>query len=97
MSNGIEAPLGLNWKLAISLFIAWMIAFLCLIKGVQSLGKVSYITAIFPYIMLFALIVRGVTLPGSMKGIIYFIGTVDWTKLATLKVTLPKSQLPIVF
>lgn len=68
MSNGIEDPININWKIATSLFIAWMIAFLCLYKGIQSLGKVSYITAIFPYIMLIALIVRGVTLPGSMKG-----------------------------
>lgn len=86
MSDGIDNPMGLNWKLTGALLVAWLGAFLCLIKGVQSLGKVSYITAIFPYIMLFALIVRGVTLPGSMKGIVYFIGTVDWSKLKTLKV-----------
>lgn len=86
MSNGIDDSLAINWKLVIALLIAWMIAFLSLIKGVQSLGKVSYVTAIFPYIMLFALIVRGVTLPGSMKGIVYFIGTIDWAKLTTLKV-----------
>ena len=29
--------------------------------------RVSYITAIFPYIMIFALIIRGATLPGAIK------------------------------
>ena len=36
--------------------------------------------------MIFALIIRGVTLPGSMKGIIYYIGTIDVSKLFKLKV-----------
>ena len=75
MSDGIENPLGLNYKLVGALFVCWMLAFLSLSKGIQSLGKVSYVTAIFPYIMIIALIIRGVTLPGSMKGIIYYIGT----------------------
>lgn len=86
MSDGIENPIGLNYKLVFSLFICWILAFLSLYKGIQSLGKVSYVTAIFPYIMIFALIVRGVTLPGSMKGIIYYIGSIDVSKLLTLKV-----------
>lgn len=85
ISDGIEHPNGMNWKLVCSLFVCWMLAFLSLYKGIQSLGKVSYVTAIFPYIMLFALIIRGVTLPGSMKGIIYYIGSVDFSKLFRLK------------
>jgi SNF family Na+-dependent transporter len=86
MSDGIENPIGMNWKLVACLFVSWMLAFLSLYKGIQSLGKVSYVTAIFPYIMIFALIIRGVTLPGSMKGIIYYIGSIDMSKLMTLKV-----------
>ncbi|CAF0878898.1 unnamed protein product [Brachionus calyciflorus] len=85
MSDGIDNPIGMNWKLVCSLFVCWMLAFLSLYKGIQSLGKVSYVTAIFPYIMLFALIIRGVTLPGSMKGIIYYIGSVDLSKLLSVK------------
>ena len=65
MSDGIDNPIGLNYKLVASLFVCWALAFLCLCKGIETLGKVSYITAIFPYIMIFALIIRGVTLPGK--------------------------------
>ena len=86
ISDGIDNLAGLNYKLVASLFVCWMLAFLSLCKGIKSLGKVSYLTAIFPYIMLFALIIRGVTLPGSFKGIIYYIGSVDFGKLFTLSV-----------
>lgn len=87
MSSGLDEEIGFNWKLAVGLLLAWLIVFFCLFRGIKSLGKVSYVTALFPYIMLVSLIVRGVTLPGSMRGIVYFIGTIDFNKLATLKVT----------
>lgn len=85
MSTGIEDPIGMNWKLSIALFVSWMLTFLVLCKGIQSLGKVSYVTAIFPYIMIFALTVRGFTLPGSTLGLKYYIGSLNWIKLFTLK------------
>jgi SNF family Na+-dependent transporter len=50
------------------------------------LKRVSYVTAIFPYIMIIALIIRGATLDGAMKGIEYYILTINTDKLATLEV-----------
>lgn len=41
---------------------------MALIKGVQSLGKVSYVTATVPYLIITALIVRGALLEGSGEG-----------------------------
>ena len=43
-------------------------------------------TAIFPYIMIIALIIRGVTLPGAYKGIEFYILKINMEKLYTLKV-----------
>lgn len=63
----------IQWHLALSLFIAWLLVFLVLMKGIKSLGKVVYFTAIFPYIMLTVLFIRGVTLPGAGTGIAYYL------------------------
>ena len=37
------------------------------------MGKVTYVTATLPYIILTALLVRGLLLPGSLDGIKYYI------------------------
>lgn len=67
---------GWGWPqlhLVICLAIAWVIAFLCVIKGVHSVGKIVYFTATFPYVILTALLIRALTLDGSMEGVKYFI------------------------
>ncbi|OWF47645.1 sodium- and chloride-dependent GABA transporter 1-like [Mizuhopecten yessoensis] len=85
MSDGIDDMGDLRWDLLICLFVAWVIVFLCLFKGVKSSGKVVYVTATFPYLVLLILLVRGVTLPGAGAGI-YFYLVPDWNKLATFEV-----------
>ena len=51
-----------------------------------ALLQVAYFTATFPYLMLTVLVIRGVTLPGASKGIIYFISP-DFNKLLSAEVT----------
>lgn len=77
IDDGIGLP---DWRLALCLLSAWLCVCLILMKGVAASGKVAYFTALFPYTILFTLLVRGVTLPGAIDGIIYFIRP-DWSKL----------------
>ncbi|KAI3377356.1 hypothetical protein L3Q82_008560, partial [Scortum barcoo] len=85
ISKGIEYPGDIRWPLAGCLFLAWLIVYASLAKGIKSSGKVVYFTATFPYVVLVILLIRGVTLPGAFDGILYFI-TPKWEKLNDAKV-----------
>ncbi|KAM3867516.1 sodium- and chloride-dependent GABA transporter ine [Diretmus argenteus] len=84
-SSGIEEAGGLRWELFGLLILTWAIVYLCIFKGVKSTGKVVYFTAIFPYFVLFALLINNVQLPGAKNGILYFLTPV-WGKLFEVKV-----------
>ncbi|XP_067663699.1 sodium- and chloride-dependent glycine transporter 1-like [Haliotis asinina] len=73
MTDGIEDIGTLRWQLLISLIVAWLCVFFCLFKGVKVLGKVMHFAAPFPYLVLMVLLIRGVTLPGAIEGIKYYI------------------------
>ncbi|XP_049599401.1 sodium- and chloride-dependent GABA transporter 2-like isoform X1 [Syngnathus scovelli] len=73
ISRGIEEVGSLRWELVLCLILAWVICYFCIWKGIKSTGKAAYFTATFPYAMLLVLLIRGVTLPGAMEGIIFYI------------------------
>ncbi|KPP60076.1 sodium- and chloride-dependent GABA transporter 2-like, partial [Scleropages formosus] len=73
ISGGIEEPGSVRWELALCLLLSWTICYFCVWKGVRSTGKASYFTATFPYVMLVVLLVRGVTLPGALDGIVFYL------------------------
>ncbi|XP_070531963.1 sodium- and chloride-dependent glycine transporter 1-like [Ptychodera flava] len=75
------------WQLALCMLFAWFIVFCCLFKGIKSSGKVVYFTATFPYVVLFILLIRGVTLPGYYDGVLFFI-TPNWETLSKPQVWL---------
>uniref|UniRef100_A0A8W8N846 Uncharacterized protein n=1 Tax=Magallana gigas TaxID=29159 RepID=A0A8W8N846_MAGGI len=85
-SSGLDEIGGVQPYLALTLLASWVTVYLVLLKGIQSLGKVVYFTAIFPYLMLIVLMFRGVTLPGAVDGIIYYLKP-DFNKLLEPRVT----------
>ncbi|XP_049891741.1 sodium- and chloride-dependent betaine transporter-like isoform X3 [Epinephelus moara] len=62
-----------NWDLAACLLLAWIVCYLCIFRGIKSAGKVVYVTATVPYLLLFILFIRGVTLPGAGDGMKHFL------------------------
>ncbi|XP_056016857.1 sodium- and chloride-dependent betaine transporter-like [Ostrea edulis] len=87
LSDGLHDINYLNWRLTLCFLATWVIVCLCLIKGVKSLGKVVYVTATLPYILLAVILIKGLTLPGALEGVIFYIRP-DFHKLASVQVWL---------
>lgn len=77
IEDGIGVP---DWRLALCLLFSWITIFLVIIRGVKSSGKAAYFLALFPYVVMVTLLIRGATLPGAVDGILFFI-TPQWDKL----------------
>ena len=85
MTEGIHDMGAVRLELLGFLALAWVIVYFCLWKGVATTGKVVYITATLPIILLFTFFIRGLTLPGAMEGLRYFFYP-DWNKVCDPKV-----------
>ncbi|XP_055625133.1 sodium-dependent dopamine transporter isoform X2 [Toxorhynchites rutilus septentrionalis] len=72
-SDGIHDLGAIKWDMALCLLAVYLICYFSLWKGISTSGKVVWFTALFPYAVLMILLVRGITLPGSAKGIQYYL------------------------
>ncbi|XP_046989692.1 sodium-dependent nutrient amino acid transporter 1-like [Schistocerca americana] len=82
IAEGIGVP---DWRLTIGLAVTWITIFFVVWKGVKSSGKASYFLALFPYVIMIVILIRGATLPGAGDGILFFI-TPQWDRLLTIEV-----------
>ncbi|XP_063050442.1 solute carrier family 6 member 4b [Engraulis encrasicolus] len=79
-SDGLRNVGGIRWQLTLCLFLIFTIVYFSLWKGVKTSGKVVWVTATLPYVVLFILLVRGATLPGAWKGVVFYLKP-KWEKL----------------
>ena len=74
-----------KWDLVLCSLLTWFLVACCIILGIRSVGKVVYVTAILPYVILIILLVRSVTLDGASDGIKFYT-TPNFEKLKDIKV-----------
>ncbi|XP_067651054.1 sodium- and chloride-dependent glycine transporter 2-like [Haliotis asinina] len=87
VSSGIGNFGTVQVHLVVCILISWFLAFLCMMKGVKSVGKVVYVTALLPYVLLTALLVKSCMMPGAGEGILYFLRP-DFSRLGNAQVWL---------
>lgn len=78
---------GIRFPILLALFAIWVSIYLIIHKGVERVGKVVMWTVPLPVILLIILIARGLTLPGAMEGIRYYL-TPNFSRLADPQVWL---------
>ncbi|XP_033754996.1 sodium- and chloride-dependent glycine transporter 2-like [Pecten maximus] len=81
ISTGLDDIGRLNWKYLLYLLGCHVIIWLSLVRSIQSIGKMMYVTAIAPIVLTFVIWIRALTLPGSTTGMAYFI-TPDFERLS---------------
>ncbi|XP_059164870.1 sodium- and chloride-dependent creatine transporter 1-like [Physella acuta] len=84
LSSGLENLDGLPWHTTVALLVSTSLTFACIIKGIHSVGKVVYITALLPYLLLTVLIIKGATLPGAVDGVLFYVYP-DFSKLLVVQ------------
>ncbi|XP_035479254.1 sodium- and chloride-dependent GABA transporter 2-like [Scophthalmus maximus] len=73
ISGGIEQIGSVRWEVLLCVIAMWVTCYFCVWKGVRSTGKVVYFTATFPYAMLVVLLIRGLSLPGALQGVLFYL------------------------
>ncbi|KAM4700793.1 sodium-dependent serotonin transporter [Discoglossus pictus] len=84
-SKGLHELGGISWQLTLCLLFIFIVVYFSIWKGVKTSGKVVWVTATFPYIVLTLLLIRGATLPGAWRGVLFYLKP-DWQKLLTTEV-----------
>ncbi|XP_060075559.1 sodium- and chloride-dependent creatine transporter 1-like [Ylistrum balloti] len=85
LTESIQTFGTIRWELLLGVLATSIVIFFCLIKGIHSSGKVMYVMATIPYVFLMALLIRGMTLPGSLQGMEYYMKP-RWKELSKLSV-----------
>jgi len=72
-SEGPDIIGNIQVNVLLALIAAWILIYFCVWKGTESVEKVIQITVPLPIMIAVVLLIRGITLPGAMSGIAYYL------------------------
>ncbi|XP_069134520.1 sodium- and chloride-dependent glycine transporter 2-like [Argopecten irradians] len=81
ISGGFEYIGTISVMCVVYLLVIRILGALSMVKSVTTIGKMMYVTALLPIVLILVIWIRALTLPGASAGILYFV-TTDFTKLA---------------
>jgi NSS family neurotransmitter:Na+ symporter len=87
LSEGPGVLGGIRWPVVVGLAVVWLAIYLSLFKGLKALSKLVYFTVITPWVILVVMVIRGLTLPGALEGLRFYL-TPDFNALLNPKVWL---------
>ncbi len=64
---------GIQLPIIIALVVSWILIVGAIWKGAKTVSKVVYVTVFVPWLLLIAFVIRGVTLPGAMDGLKFYL------------------------
>jgi NSS family neurotransmitter:Na+ symporter len=64
---------GVRPHIVVTLLITWIAIIGCVWRGPKTVGKVVYITVLLPWLILLVFVIRGITLPGAIEGLRYYL------------------------
>lgn len=73
LSGGPGVLGGIRWPIVAGLAIVWVGIYLCLFKGLKALSKIVFYTVITPWVILVIMVIRGLTLPGAIEGLKFYL------------------------
>jgi len=82
LSDGAGVLGGLQWALVGFLALTWIVLFFLVFRGALHIGKIVFWTVTIPWALLIIILIRGLTLPGAIEGLNYYL-TPDFAALAS--------------
>lgn len=73
LSSGPFELGGVRGSILLGLLLTWVAIVGCVWRGPKTVSKVVYVTVILPWLILIAFVIRGVTLPGAIEGLKYYL------------------------
>jgi len=84
LTDGVNHVGSISWPVLIGLAVTWGWIYWIIKKGVLRVGKVVMITVPLPAVLLVLILIRGLTLPGAVEGLKYYL-TPDFSALTNAK------------